>query len=351
MQIVNNRPGPNHRLKIINCFKHADEIIIVSPFISADLSFFPFDELKHLKKITLITRLREFTRDQYDKVDFFICLYEFGKEHNIKIEILIDNVLHGKVYIGIKKGKFKEAIITSANFNKFGLEFNNEWGVCINEEVLIEQMVAGLLDRIILEPLTEDEVKIFKKELEKLPIKKGKKEVDLDLEKLLKKKPNPLKIPAKTTYWLKPIGVTGDFIPWGESFNSLYSDLHFSKRPTGIKPGHIIITYAVGHRNFLSVYRVISEFKPSNSTRWPYFVVGENLTPYYGDQWHHHGLTIGNQRDEVIKSKLFDITPSGKNSYGSLMRSADKLKITPQYANFLIDKIEKINQKIAEQGE
>ncbi|WP_295673059.1 restriction endonuclease PLD domain-containing protein [uncultured Mucilaginibacter sp.] len=348
MQIINNRPGPNHRSKVADCFKCSDEIIIVSPFISADLSFFPFDELRHLKKITLITRLREFTRDQYEKVGFFVCLYEFGKEHSINIEILIDNVLHGKVYIGSNKGKFREAIITSANFNKFGLEFNNEWGVCINEESLIEQMAVGLFDRITLQPLTEEEVKVFKKELEKTPIKKGKKEVDLNLEKLLKKKPNPLQIPVKTIYWLKPIGVTGDIIPWGESFNSFHSNLHFSKRPTGIKQGHIIIAYAVGHRNILSVYRVVSDFKPSGSTRWPYFIIGENLTPYYGDQWHLHKITITNQKDEVLAKKLFNITPSGMNCYGSLMRSADKLNITSEFGKFLIDKVQLIDQKIAE---
>lgn len=349
MFIINNRPGPNHLNNLITCFKDADEIIIASPFISADLSFFPFDKFKLLKKITLITRLKEYTKDQYEKVDFFTCLYKFGEDNDVEIEIMIDNVLHGKVYIGCYKDKLKEAIITSANFNKYGLEYNNEWGVSIKDEAIINQLLKGLKENVILKPLTQTDLTVLRKELDKLPKKIERKETDLNLSKFLTKKENPLGLPTKTIYWLKPIGVTENIIPWGESFNSIKSNLHFAKRPTGVKLGHIIITYAVGHRNFLSVYRVISEFQPSGIKRWPYVVIGENLTPYYGDNWHRQNLTITNQKEEVLSKGLFNITPSGKNSYGSLMRSADKLQITPQYAMFIINKIEIINQKIAEQ--
>ena len=119
-----------------------------------------------------------------------------------------------------------------------------------------------------------------------------------------------------------------------------------------MQPGHIIIAYAVGHGNILSVYRVISNWKATGviGSRWPYFVIGENLTPYYGDKWNKQSLTIGNQKDEVLKKGAFNITPSGKNSYGSLMQGADKLRITANFATYIIDKIETKDRKIAEEN-
>ncbi|GAB2690856.1 hypothetical protein GCM10027037_12570 [Mucilaginibacter koreensis] len=348
MKIINNNPGPNHLSNLIACFENADEIIIVSPFISADITFFPFEKLSFLKKVTLITRLKSFTNDQYEKISFFLSLINYCKQKNIQLKILIDNILHGKVYIGAENGNLKEAVITSANFNKFGLEYNNEWGVWISEENLIKQIYQGILDRIVLEPITENDVERLSKELHKQPTKKKERETDLDLAKHLKKRVNPLNIQGNTTYWLKPIGVSGDYVPWGKAFSSLQTDLHFAKSPKGVHPGHIIITYAVGHRNILSIYKVISETKLSGINRWPYLVVGENLSPYYGDQWHLHSLTITNQKDEVLGNNLFNITPSGKNSYGSLMRSADKLKITSDFGEFIVNKIQSLDQKIAE---
>ena len=48
----------------------------------------------------------------------------------------------------------------------------------------------------------------------------------------------------------------------------------------------------------------------------------------------------------MLKSGSFNITPSGKNSFGSLMRGADKLKITPEFGQFLINKIVKIDNEL-----
>ena len=82
---------------------------------------------------------------------------------------------------------------------------------------------------------------------------------------------------------------------------------------------------------FSSIYRVKSESYKVLKTkeRWPYYVEGENLTPYYGEQWQKYNITISELLKEV--NGIFNATPSGKNSYGSLMRGADKLQITPEY--------------------
>ena len=119
-------------------------------------------------------------------------------------------------------------------------------------------------------------------------------------------------------------------------------------KPVGVKIDDILISYAVGHKNILSIYRVNSEVKSTGieNDRWPYYVVGENLTPFYGQEWSNYGIGISNLKTEVLNNNLFDITPSGKNSYGSLMRGADKLRVTPEFGQYIIDKIVKIDNEI-----
>jgi HKD family nuclease len=353
MEIINNRNSSNHLKKLLDCFSVADEIIIVSPFISEDFNFFPFEKIKHLKRIRLITHLKPFTADQYKKVKFLKRLFEFGNKHHIDIEVYIDNTLHGKIYIGTKENIHIEGVITSANFTRNGLNFNNEWGACLTSQTELATLANNLFDHIILEQITEAHIAQFEEILLVNPLMKPNCEITIDLAHYLSLKNNPLNIVRGASFWLKPIGVTGDIIPWGESHAALKANLHFSVKPKGVEPGHIIITYAVGHSHLLSVYRVVSETKRTTNSgdRWKYFVIGENLTPFFGDQWHKQGLTITNQKAEAIQNNIGDITPSGKNSFGSLMRGADKLRITTTFANFVINKMITINEAIASNSE
>jgi hypothetical protein len=108
----------------------------------------------------------------------------------------------------------------------------------------------------------------------------------------------------------------------------------------------------VGHLNILSIYRVKSDVKNTgqDSDRWPFYVVGENLTPFYGQNWNSQNITITNQKNEILNKALFDITPSGKNSFGSLMRGADKLKLTPEFGQYLVNKVMRIDNEIKNYG-
>ena len=348
-EIINNLTRENHFKKLIENFKASDEIIIISPFISTDENFFPWRDFTCLKKIKLVTTLKPKSLDQYNKVPFFKYLYGFCKANSIELEILIENSLHGKIYISKSLGEYIEAIITSANFTNNGLRLNNEWGTIIKDAHEIARLETNVLDKVVLESLTEKQIDDFIQVLKKNPLPKERNPVSINLSKLILYKKNPLKVYGKVNYWLKPIGVSGDFIPFDRVFDEVDSNLHFSKtRPTGVKVNDILIAYAVGHKNILSIYRVKSEVRSTqiDNDRWPYFVVGENLTPFYGQEWSKHNIGISNQRDEVVKNKFFDVTPTGKNSYGSLMRGADKLRVTPEFGQYLIDKIVKIDTEI-----
>lgn len=349
---INNRTLNNHLARVTECFSKADQALIVSPFLSSGLSFFPFEDLLHLKKIRVVTRLKPYTLDQYDKVEFLLGLYAFGSKHNIEIEVMIDNFLHGKVYVGIKDGQFQEAVITSANFNQHGLVINNEWGVSLEDEAEIGLMVQEIYRNVFLEKLDEVTLLGFKKLLEENPRPKRTKEAGMNLVKHLAVLPNPLHISGKTTYWLKPIGVTGNSVRWGESFGQREYPMHFHENPAGVRIGHIIIAYAVGHNNILSVYQVTSQTMTTGiaNDRWPFYVMGKNLTPHYGHEWYKHNFTNRDLRAEAITLGKFSITPSGKDSYGRLNYGGDKLKITPEFANYVINKLMAVNQQISERS-
>lgn len=350
MQIINNRTRNNHKAFLIDCFKNSDNIIIVSPFLSNGFDFFPFDRLNHLKKITLLTTLKPNDVEQPSKVKFFRQLFNFGKLENIEIEILIDNSLHGKLYICKRNKTFFKAIITSANFTSNGLRINNEWGICIDKNEEIKNIVTDLRNNVVIEPITENALTDFESKIKIAAKPPRNQKYDLNLIGGLKLKINPLNISSDINYWLKPIGVSDNIIPWDRLFDEIDSDLHFSdKKPRGVKQGDILIAYAVGHKNILSIYRVNSAIKNTGNAndRWPYYVVGENLTPFYGTEWNNHNITITNQKQDALNGGITKLTPSGKNSYGSLMRGADKLKITKDFADFLINKIVKINNEIS----
>jgi len=351
MQTINNKTGKNHLERIELTFLNADEIIIVSPFLSEDISFFPFEKITHLQKITIITRLKPFTTDQFQKVEFFLHLYEFGKENNIEIEVLIDNYLHAKVYVGVKNGVNMEAVITSANFNRHGLMINNEWGAILNDSEEIDSMVREIRKYIFLEPLSLATILEMKRVADKHPRQKPGKEAGLDLSKLLKISPNPLHVSSKITYWLKPIGVTGNPIPWGEPFGQKEYPLHFARRPKGVRKGDIMIAYAIGHGNILSVYEVNSAINKTTyeGDRWPFYLYGKNLTPYYGEEWFKHNFDIHKERLNALNFEQFKLTPSGKNSFGRMNFGGDKMRLTPDFANYIIQKIIVINKNISEQ--
>src|SRR5438105_15785795 len=93
---------------------------------------------------------------------------DFGNSQNIEIEILIDNTLHGKIYIG-KSRKLNRAIITSANFTSNGLRTNNEWGICIDDQDQILEIESDLRRNITLEPISRKRIKQFIEIISKNP--------------------------------------------------------------------------------------------------------------------------------------------------------------------------------------
>lgn len=348
--IINNLTRNNHLHQLTQIFKSARRVFIISPFITENLNLFDFDSLNDLQKITIITTLRPFDKDQYSKITYFKQLYNLFNPKNIKFEILIDNSLHGKIFIGETDESNVKAIITSANFTDSGLRINNEWGILIDDIIEVNKVKNGIISKVKFKGLNEQSIDTFLNKIQETPKPHiGNNPIELNLSLLFENKDNYFEIEKNATFWLKPIGVTNDTVPLTRKFDEVDSDLHFSKlKPKGVKKGDILICYAVGHLNILSIYRVNSEVKNTGNEndRWPYYVIGENLTPNYGREWVNQNITITNQKNFVLQQNLFDITPSGKNSFGNLMRGGDKLKLTREFGSYLLGKISKIDVEL-----
>ncbi|MFP9114763.1 restriction endonuclease PLD domain-containing protein [Flavobacterium sp. RHBU_3] len=352
MEVLSNLTKENHLHHLHVIFEEALEITVISPFITDDPNLFRFERLPHLRKLTFVTTLKAFDKDQYSKVRYFKYLYQRLNALGITFSVLIENSLHGKIFVAEYDNQQARAIITSANFTHNGLRLNNEWGILVTDSQVAGRVKKGVLDKVLYKELDESVIDACLKQIAGHPIPKpGGNTISLDLTFLLEEKGNYYGIGSKATYWLKPIGVSGNPISKDRAFDTLEEPLHFSKlKPKGVKVGDILICYAVGHQNILSVYRVKSGILNTGdpNDRWPNYVIGENLTPFYGGLWIQYNIKATNQRAEVLNKGLFNITPSGKNSYGSLNRGADKLRITTEFGEYLLSRVSTINRAIEE---
>ena len=152
--------------------------------------------------------------------------------------------------------------------------------------------------------------------------------------------------PGGMNYWLKPIGVTGDPISEDRVFNKLKERLDFSKvRPKGVKIGDTLIAYGVGAKRILSVYKVTSDpaFDKTHQ-RWPWYVMGQNLTPRFGRLWATHNLFAETIREEYLQRyPKRHITKVGGTTFGGLNLGKDKLRLDPDFAQYLIRRVSNHN--------
>lgn len=148
---------------------------------------------------------------------------------------------------------------------------------------------------------------------------------------------------------MKPIGATGNYIKLTEKFSNATHELYFAKFPRGIKYGDILIAYAVGFKKVLSIFKATSKVNKTTDPnhRWHYFIYGENLTRLYGNEWNNYNIHISDQKKIFINETKLNATPSGRNSYGTLQRGGDKLRITNDFGHYLLNKIVVINKDIA----
>jgi hypothetical protein len=154
-------------------------------------------------------------------------------------------------------------------------------------------------------------------------------------------------------YFLKPIGHSGNPVRLQDrdDFSMLHQNLHFStKKPKMVKKGDIIITVGVGGQALLSYFKVTGgvEHVTDNDIlenewkkRWPWFLEGRNQSPQFGKKWWQYNI----QKKDVVAEflelyKNTSVTYAGSLNLNTLEYGNDKVKITKEFGDFLIQKIQ-----------
>ena len=160
---------------------------------------------------------------------------------------------------------------------------------------------------------------------------------------------NSPKTIKENRYWLKPIGVSESPITEDRIFNNQFLDLHFAVSPNSVRKNDILIAYGIGAKRILGVFKAttngiemtLEEQEEEEWTkRWPYYVESENLTPSFGENWMKHNLYASDLVEEFLNNNIEKhITFKGGNTLGALNFKKDKIRLSNEFAEFIILKI------------
>ncbi len=346
--LVFNNEKTNHLSELESLFSQAKEAVITSPYLMEDLTVF-FDTAfpDDLNRVTLYTKLDGQTSELIRKVNSLISIFDYAQEQDdFSVEIRIVNKLHGKAYFAYKDDKPVNAILSSANLTHHGLSKNHEWGIKLSDSQQLNSF-AKEIKSLPYRSLNEEQLLELLYRVDKEDFTKNKDTInEIDISDILD--PNIIE-EIEQQIWLKPIGHTESPIEKGRKFNNQETRLHFSKRrPTGVNINDVIITYGVGVRAILSVYKVLSEPKhitekeieEGRSERWPWYVIGKNLTPEFGLTWWDYDLKLNSLQEDFLKKYPENpLTDAGTQSFGAFNYGADKLHLDQNFGNWLYNKV------------
>ncbi|MBI5471061.1 MAG: hypothetical protein HY961_01805 [Ignavibacteriae bacterium] len=281
--------------------------------------------------IRLLTDINEFNNFNSETINLF---NELGEIRHLA-------GLHAKIFIADST-----SLVTSANLTDTAFSKRHEIGVFLNDASSAK--VVAIFDN-------------WWKKSEQVSLKTLKPYAKKQFESCEEGQGSALPTlwnlpddPNGMNYWLKPIGVTGDPITDDRLFDDVEDNLHFSKlKPNGVKVNDILIAYGIGAKRILSIYKVVSEpmrvqskKKEEWMERWPWYVVGHNLTRHFGRNWAHHNIYGSQLIEEYLKKNpKGKITRVGGTTFGALSLGKDKIKLDPDFAQFLIQRVNKLNFK------
>lgn len=350
MYIVDNTTDNNHYSVIDSMFPTADELVIISPFCFPDFGHFFGKVANHgsIKKITFMTTLSG--EEIASKTDSLLSFVQMAVKYGIEREILINDSLHGKVYLFKRQGKSIHALITSANITHRGLSKNHEWGCCFDDEVVIEKLEKTILSTVGYR-LTDDmlekvrqRVDLHKKEQ---PATKQSPSPVINISDIIISHRFNVDIDPKTRIFLKPIGHTEN--PVFDGDYSHETEQYFAVHPVAVRKNDLLISYGVGSRKIISIFKVLSDV-PLNTgkedSRWPWYVEVDNITPKYGKIWFEKNLYITDLARDYVDTYDLNITNNGGKTLGALQWGVDKIRLSQDFGTELLSLVMSVEKKL-----
>lgn len=344
-QLLQNNKKLNHLKQMKKLAKGSDTLIIAAPFLSEDMGSL-LEQMPTITNVTVYTTLDKFD----DTAQKAIALYEFSeycKKHSINLKIKIDEELHGKVYLFYKAIQPKGFIISSGNFTGNGLEKNHEFGVLI-DDANQQKTMAEMIMSLSTYDLPDKAVLILYHEA-LLYIKKHpqSKKDGFKAKKLINKKPSGTQT-GDQHFYIKPIGTSQE--PFEKPRTLRDNDvIGFYNNPKTMNKGDILICHSVGPSSIVGYYVVSDEEafydKLGDDDRWFWKRHVECHSGKFSSEWWNYKLKTKDLVAEFLdKNADKHITAVGTNTIGSLQRGNDKLQISKDFALFIIDKLEQIQE-------
>ena len=318
----------DHNSALKELVRDSKYVLLVSPFVAKDINDLNLD-FSCLAKMDFVTNLPSDIKLAKEKVGFLLSLFRLARDKSFALRILEDENLHAKVYAAERDGGYK-VIVTSANMTHRGLRCNDEMGVIFSTDLSEGKKIIQHFCKKKRE-ITESYLLECQKRL-----------AECQMPALHDK---PFHYPPHNEnggieYWLKPCGSADNMVPDTRIFDEEV-DMTFATRPAGILPGDIIICYAAGRQDVLSVLVAKSPYiDDPTKGHFHYVIKCGNLTPKYGKEWSRHHITIYSVKQSFINNfRDSFITPSGRNDYMRLTR-ADKMKVTETFARYVLSLLE-----------
>jgi len=342
-EIIFNKKGNDHYTTIQNDALNADKMLIVSPYCYTDFTKFFSDIASNnlIKSISLITTLKD--DEVITKVPALQSFLSAADEYSIDAKISIMENLHAKIYLFYKDEQPISVIITSANITENGLSRNYECGYHTSDIHIINNVEQDLQSMAIVE-LTSEKLDAISHRVDEYKAKNKIETIhqntpSIYIEDLLSVDY------AKNRIFLKPIGSNEHKIYSGDYSET--AEQRFSrKEPKAVRPGDILIVYAVGSAKIVSVNKVISvAYYKDVGDRWPWHVQVRNLTPALGKIWYTRNLFPTKLANEYVKSRGLPITYRGGKNLKSLNYGLDKLRLATDFGKFLLNKAFEENNK------
>ena len=147
----------------------------------------------------------------------------------------------------------------------------------------------------------------------------------------------------KSQFWIKPWGDPDRPADERESFGDPDIRLMFAKQPTGVDIGDILFVHRIKAAKLACVTEAMTLAKTltsdellreANLKRWPWRIDGKNLSPKFGWWWRECSL-----KTFSLATEYSEINSNDRVNLGSLNHGNDKLKISQEFAKFLLDRI------------
>lgn len=340
--VLSNNGEYNHYNILTKYSQMADRIIIVSPFLAADMPRV-LSGMPTIKHIELYTNLDGY--GMASNVLSAICgLYKYGFEKGVSVSVKYNDCLHGKAYLLYDGNEGKGCIITSGNFTDNGLKNNYEYGVFLDNESMQEELrnqiysldCSRLSYEEVIELLAKADEFAMKHSATKIPVFKAADYIK-----------NRMTLPDNCRFFLKSLGSQKRPAETGYTIIA-DNQIGFSKKPSRISKNDILICHGVKVGKVLGVCKILESEatkRPAafEGDRWEWKLTTSCISEQYSSHWWDFDIRTLDLEAEYNRTKKEGehITMAGRDTIkGCLQRGYGE--ITREFAQFVMDRISKV---------